>query len=153
MSYPSGPTKTRQAAAKRAAARKLNGLTQAPAPSAQKHINGNTLIRVRKALEVVQDANQPTALRLRNFAWLRELCERFERTTLTGAQGQSHTVPEELYIPTIPEKQVAVVHAVQTLCSAHGYERLLRRRVWVYWTSSPAADQTDVLGGGRVLCL
>lgn len=152
MSYPSGPTKTRQAVAKRAAARKLNGLTQSPAPSAQKHINGNTLIRVRKALEIVQDANQPTALRLRNYAWLRELCERFERTTLTGAQGQSHTIPEELYIPTIPEKQEAVVHAVKTLCSAHGYERLLRGRVWACWTSSPAADQTDAMGGGRVLC-
>lgn len=133
---------------KRSAARRLNGLTQTPAPSAQKHINGNTLIRVRKALEVVQDTNQPTALRLRSFAWLHELCERFERTTLTGAQGQSHTIPGEMYIMTIPEKQEAVVHAVKTLCSAHGYERLLRGRVWACWM----LDAGDA-HGGRVLCL
>lgn len=130
---------------KRAAARRLNGLTKAPKPSAQKHINGNTLIRVRKALEIVQDTNQPTALRLRNYAWLRELCERFERTTLTGAQGQSHTIPDTMHISTSFEKQEAVVHAVKTLCSAHGYERLLRGRIWVM--------ACDITGEAGVLCL
>lgn len=125
------PTLRRQAAMKRAAARKLNGLA-AGSPAAGKPINGNTLKRVARALTIVHDDAQPPAQRLKLYAWILALSKRFERTELTGKHGApSYTVPARITISVPADRCAATAHAVRTLCSAHGYTELLAGRVWV----------------------
>lgn len=131
-------TKRRQEALKRAAARNLNSLTAQPSAARTKAINGNTLKRVARALSIVSDDAQPAASRLRLYAWLVELEERFARRDLNGVHGEVHSVPARLVI-TVPAGQLeATQHAVRTLCSAHGYTGRLAGRVWLRAPGAPA---------------
>ena len=129
------PTKARQDAMKRAAARNLNSLASAPSAASQKAINGNTLRRVEKALSIVHDDAQPAALRLKLYAWLRELEERFARNVLNGrgdgGKSVAYPVPVKITLAVEPARREKAIHAVQVLCSAHGYGKLLAGRVWV----------------------
>ena len=83
----------------------------------------------------MHDDAQPAALRLKLYAWLRELEERFARNELNGrgdgGKPVAYPVPLKITLAVETERREKAIHAVQVLCSAHGYGKLLAGRVWV----------------------
>lgn len=130
-------TKRRQEAVKRAAARTLNAVSKNAADV--KLINGNTLKRVARELAIAESDSEQPARRLRSYAWLVSLEQRFARRVLEGREGRSQEVPAEIVIEVADDCYRPTVEAVSTLCSAHGYVNL-KNRVWVM-SSTKGATQ------------